>query len=244
MHTNATETRARTERAGGIAALYLSLALLAAIPYFLVLVDYPGAATPADKVNLIVDNYPSMYTVYLATYLLFGLAVGVLALSLHDRLREAAPLTSRVTTVVGLTWSFALVASGLIFTYGLTSIHDIAATDFSQSVSIWQAIEPVALALGGGGGELLGGLWVLLVSGLGLKAGIWPKALAWLGVVAGLIGLISVIPPLHDAGIAFGLLEIVWLAWVAGRFLRSQDAPGVDVPKDESLDPVGTFGEA
>ena len=230
MTVTAVETRAEVDRqkAGGIAALYLALALLGAIPYFLVVVDYPNADTAAGKVELILDHYPSMYAVYLATYVLFGLAVGVLALSLNDRLRAGAPLTSRIATTIGMTWSFALVASGLVFTYGMTTIHDLATTDQAQAISAWQAVEPVALALGGAGGELLGGLWVLLASAAALQSGALSKGLGRLGVMIGLIGLLSVVPPLHDATVVFGLLEIAWLAWIARSLLTVKGTANAD----------------
>ena len=82
---------------------------------------------------------------YLATYVLFGIAVGVLALALHDRLRTDDPVTVRVATLTGLLWSFALVASGLVLTYGMTTIEALGA---SERAATRQAVEPVALALG------------------------------------------------------------------------------------------------
>ncbi|MGH2749838.1 MAG: DUF4386 family protein [Actinomycetota bacterium] len=213
MHTM-TRDDAKPPKAGGLAALYLAAALLAAIPYFLLVIDYPGASTAADKVALIAGNYASMYAMYLASYMFFGIAVGVLALALRDRLRSDAPFAMRAATGIGLLWSFALVISGMVFTYGMTTIEPLAATNHAQAVTTWQAVEPVALALGGAGGELLGGLWVLLVSLVVLRGGGLSKALGWLGVVIGLVGLISVVPPLHDAAIAFGLLQIAWFVWL------------------------------
>jgi hypothetical protein len=215
------------QKAAGLAALYLALALLAAIPYFLLVVDYPGATTAADKVALIADHYASMYVVYLATYVLFGIAVGVLALALHDRLRTDGPITVRVATFVGLLWSFALVASGMVFSYGMTAIEALAV---SERAATWQAIEPVALALGGAGGELLGGLWVLLLSVVVLRGATLPRALGWLGVVIGVVGLTSVVPPLHDAAIAFGLLQIVWFAWLGVLLLTTRQLSDRDRP--------------
>jgi hypothetical protein len=201
-------------RIGGAAALYLALALILAIPYFLLVVDYPAASSAADKVALIDDHYPSMYVVYLATYVAFGIALGALALALRDRLGTRAPFTMRIATGIGLLWAIVLVASGLIFTFGMTVIEDLAATDPAGAVSAWQAIEPVALALGGAGGELLGGLWVLLVSVVALRSRGLPTALGWLGVVIGVTGLMSVVPLLSDAAIAFGMLQIVWFGWL------------------------------
>ena len=86
-----TRDDARRQKAGGVAALYLALAYLAAMPYFLLVVDYQGATTAAEKVALVVGNYASMYAMYLATYVFFGIALGVLAFALYDRLQARAP---------------------------------------------------------------------------------------------------------------------------------------------------------
>jgi hypothetical protein len=223
-----TRDEVRWQKVGGVAALYLALALVAAMPYFLVVVDYLGASTAAEEVELIVDNYPSMYAMELATYVLFGLALGVLALALWDRLRSDAPFTMRVATAMGLLWSFTLVASGMVFTYGMTTIDALAVTDRAQAALTWQVVEPVAQGLGGAGGELLGGLWVLLVSLVVLRGGALPRALGWFGVVIGVVGLISVVPPLHDVAIAFGLLEIVWFVWLGSVLLATKATVAAD----------------
>jgi hypothetical protein len=211
----------RGQKAGGVAALYLALALVGAMPYFLLVVDYPSATTAADKVSLVVENYASMYAVYIATYVLFGMAVALLAFALHDRLAAAAPLTVRAATAVGLLWSFALVTSGMVYTYGMTTIVDLHGTDPVQAEQTWQAIEPVAMALGGAGGELLGGSWVLLLSLVALHARAFPRTVCWLGLVIGVLGVASVVPPLQSAAIAFGLLQIAWFLCVAWILVRT-----------------------
>jgi hypothetical protein len=204
----------RRQRAGGWAALCLALAYLAAMPYYLLVVDYPGATTAADKVTLIVGHYGSLYAMEFVTYVVVGLTLGVLAFALYDRLRAGAPFAARLAVAAGLLWAFALVASGLVLTYGITTVETLAQTDRAQAESVWQAIEPVALGLGGAGGEILGGLWVLLVSWVALQDRVLPRALGWLGVAIGAVGLASVVPPLHDLAYAFGLLQIVWFVWL------------------------------
>ncbi len=219
-----TSTRddARRQKAGGVAALYIALALLAAMPYFLLVVDYLGAVTAAEKVALVVANYASLYAMYLVTYVFYGIALGVLAFALYDRLQARAPATMRVATAIGLLWSVALVTSGMIFNYGMTTVVALAKTDPAQARLVWQSIEPVAQALGGAGGEILGGLWVLLVSVVALRSGALPRLLGWFGVVIGVAGLASVIPPLHDAAIVFGMLLIAWFAWVGVALMTTK----------------------
>ena len=123
-----------------------------------------------------------MRVMYLVTYVIFGVVLTVLALALYARLRDGAPLLAQAATAVGLTWAFVLVASGLIFNAGAAAVVGLHDASPAQAVSAWQAIEPVAQGLGGSGGELLGGLWVLLVSVAALRTGGLPKVLDWLGV--------------------------------------------------------------
>ncbi|PKQ19540.1 MAG: hypothetical protein CVT66_09480 [Actinobacteria bacterium HGW-Actinobacteria-6] len=215
-----TKQDAKGQRAGGMAALYLALAYLVAMPYFLLVANYEGATTGAEKLAVIVSNYGGMYAMYLITYVFFGVVLGALALALYDRLRVHAPATARIATAVGLLWSFALVTSGMVWNYGMTTAVALAKTDPTQAQVVWQSLEPVADALGGAGGEFLGGLWVLLVSVVALRSGALSKALGWLGIIVGVTGLTSVVPPLHDAAYAFGLLQIVWFVWVGVSLLR------------------------
>jgi len=229
-----TRDYAKRQKAGGVAALYIALALLAAMPYFLLVVDYLGAKTAAEKVALVVANYTSMYAMYLVTYVFYGIALGVLAFALYDRMQARAPATMRVATAIGLLWSFALVTSGMIFNYGMTTIVALAKTDPGQARLAWQTIEPVAQALGGAGGEILGGLWVLLVSVVALRSRALPKLLGGFGIVLGATGLASVVPPLHDAAIVFGVILIAWFVWV-GMALTMTKATAAGVESNGSI---------
>jgi hypothetical protein len=211
------------QKAGGLAALYLALAYLIAMPYFLVAVDYLGATGPLEKVTLLAEHQGSMSAMYLITYVIFGIVLAVFSLTLYRRMKDGAPALIQAATVVGLVWSFVLVASGLVFNYGMETVAALYETNPAQAVAVWQAIEPVTEGLGGAGGEILGGSWVLLVSWAALRAGGLPKTLGWLGVAIGLMGIASVVPALRDVGMIFGALQIVWLAWTGIVMLRATE---------------------
>jgi hypothetical protein len=209
------------QKVGGLAALYLAAAFVAAMPYFLVFVKYPSVVDPAEKVAMLVGNQGSMRVMYLVSYILFGIVLAVLALALYARLKDGAPLLAQAATAAGIIWAVVLVASGLIFNAGVAAVVGLHGTDPAQAVATWQAIEPIAQGLGGSGGELLGGLWVLLVGVAALRTGRLPKALNWLGVAIGAAGLLSVVPALSEAAYGFGLLVIVWFAWLGIAMLRA-----------------------
>ena len=90
-----------------------------------------------------------------------------------------------------------------------------------QAVSAWQVIESVALALGGSGGQLVGGVWVLLASAAALRAKEFSTALNWLGVAIGTAGILSTLPALGVLEVVYELLMIVWFGWLGIAMLRS-----------------------
>jgi len=220
----------RQQKVGGFAALYLAAAYVVAMLFFLVFVKYPSVTDPVEKVALLVGNQGSMQAMNLISYVIFGVVLAVLALALFPRLKDEAPTLTLAATAVGLIWAVALVASGMIFNAGMAAVVELHAASPTQAVSAWQAIEPVADGLGGSGGELLGGLWVLLVSVAALRTGGLPKALNWLGVAIGAAGVISVVPALRDLGYVFGLLQIVWFVWLGVVMLRTTSRPA-EIPQ-------------
>jgi hypothetical protein len=84
----------------------------------------------------------------------------------------------------------------------------------------WQGIEAVTGGLGNGNGEILGGLWTLLVSLAALRAGGLSKGLNILGLITGTVGIFSIIPGLTDLTGAFGLSQMVWFVWLGIVLLR------------------------
>jgi hypothetical protein len=215
------------QRAGGIAALYIAVAYLAAIPYFVFMVNYPGVVDPIQQVLMLRDNYASMYWMHVFSFEFVALALIVVTLAIYQRLREVAPSTARFATVVGLIRAGLLLASVMVFNYGMGAVVRLYATAPAQAVSAWQVIEPVAQALGGSRGEILGGVWFLIISVVALRAKVFPRALNWLGVVVGTAGVLSLVPALGELESVFGLLGIVWFLLLGIVLLRTRpDAEG------------------
>ena len=210
------------QKYGGFAALYLAVAYLIGMALFLIVLDYPSIADPAQKVALLVEMQAVTFATNLLIYVVFGVALIVLALALHDRLRAGAPALMQVATALGIIWAGALIASGMVANAGIAPAAALYAADPAQAARFWQGIEAVASGLGNGNGEILGGLWTLLVSLAALRAGGLPKGLNVVGLLAGAVGIISLLPPLTDTltGV-FGLSQIVWFVGLGIVLLRS-----------------------
>jgi len=209
------------QKSGGFAALYLAVAYLVGMVLFLVVLDYPSITDPAQKVALLVEKQMVIFSTNLLMYVFFGVFLIVLSLALYDRLKAGAPAIMQVATVIGIIWAGSLIAGGMVSNAGIAPSVALYATDPAQAALSWQGIETVASGLGNGNGEILGGLWTLLVSLAALRAGALPKGLNILGLLVGAVGIISLIPGLTEVmtGV-FGLSQMVWFVWLGIVLLR------------------------
>jgi prepilin signal peptidase PulO-like enzyme (type II secretory pathway) len=120
----------------------------------------------------------------------------------------------------------------MIANIALDTVADLHETDPAQAEAVWSALDSVKNGLGGGN-EVVGGLWVLLISWTALQTNALPRALNYVGLVAGVAGIVTIIPALEVIGAIFGLGLIVWFVWV-GIVLLGRDSsraahPGPDL---------------
>jgi len=209
------------QKFGGFAALYMAAAHLIGIVIFLVVLDYLSITDPAQKVALNVDKQMVIFSTNLLMYVFFGFFLIALSLALYDRLKSGAPAIMQVATAIGIIWAGSLIASGMVANAGLATVVSIYAKDPVQAALTWQGIESVANGLGNANGEILGGLWVLLVSLAALRAGGLPKGLNILGLLVGAVGIITIIPALNALTGVFGLGQIIWFVWLGIILLRN-----------------------
>ncbi len=202
------------QKFGGFAALYLAAAYLIGMVLFLVVLDYPGITDPGQKVALLVEKQAVIFSTNLLIYVFFGVFLVVLSLALHDLLKSEAPALMQAATALGIIWAGSLVASGMVSNAGIAPSVSLYATDPAQAALTWQGFEAVASGLGNGNGEVLGGLFTLLVSAAALRAGSFPKAQNILGLVVGAVGIITIVPQLTDLVGAFGLGQMIWFVWL------------------------------
>ncbi len=210
------------QKFGGFAALYMAAAYLIGMTIFLVVLDYPSITDPAQKVALLVEMQMVTFSTNLLMYVFFGVFLITLSLALYDRLKSGSPAIMQVATVIGIIWAGSLIASGMVLNAGISPVVALYAKDPAQAALTWQGIESVASGLGNGNGEILGGLWALLVSLAALRAGGLPKGLNILGLLVGAAGIISIIPGLTDLMVGiFGLGQIIWFVWLGIVLLRN-----------------------
>ncbi len=186
---------------------------------FLTVLDPYGYEGHVQRVAFLADNQVASYIANLLIYVVFGVVLVVLVLALHARLKNSSPAIMQTATAFGLIWAGLVIASGMIANIGNSTVVGLFSENQDQAVSLWLAIITVQEALGGGN-EIVGGLWVLLLSWAALRAGKLPKVLNYLGVLVGLAGILTVVPAFDVLMDVFGLGQIVWFAWLGIVMLR------------------------
>lgn len=205
------------QKMGGIAALYAGAAYIVGMLGFLLIVGWPD--DPVQQVAVLVENQVIQHILYVIVYQIWAFFLVVLTLALNERLKDDLPAIMLTSKAIGVIWATVVIASGMIFNIGMDNVVNIYATDPTQATTVWLVIASVCDGLGGGN-EILGGVWVLLISWAALRAGGFPRALNYLGIVIGAAGIISALPGLGEVGLIFGLVQIVWFIWLGIIMLR------------------------
>lgn len=229
------------QKMGGIAALFDAMTFVLGFALLFTLLAPAGyfdaGADPLQNAAFLADNQAIMYLWHLTIYVVFGVFLVIVALALYDRLKAGSPAMAQTATAFGIIWAGLVIASGMVANIGSGVVVNLYGSNPAQAASTWLALDVVVRGLGGGN-EIVGGLWVLLVSWAALRAGGLPKALNYLGVLAGLAGILTAIPALAALGVLgalFGLGLIVWFVWLGIVMLRSSPSVIAYSPKERRL---------
>ncbi len=214
-------------KAGGIAALYNAVAYICGMVFFLGLVNYPAITDAHQMITSLQDHESAWYYITLMNYVFFGISLIILASSLKDRLKSFSPCVISIASVIAFVWAGLLIGSGMVFTVGMNTVLKLNASDPAGAALIWQAIDVVHLGLSGNG-EIVGGLWTILISLTAFRSKVFPRGLNILGMIVGAIGIISIIPVLNDIVGLFGIGQIVWFIWM-GIYLISTKVDTTDI---------------
>ena len=212
------------QKFGGFAALYLAAAYLVGMIGFLAVVNVSGVADPVQQVALMADNLAFLYIMYLIVYVVWGIFMVVLALSIYERLKASSPALMQAAAIFGIFWGCVIIISGMIQNAGMQTVVALYAKDPAQAGTIWMTINSVLKGLAGSN-EAIGGIWILLLSWAALRTGALSKVLNYLGLVVGVAGILSLVPALANIFITiFALGQIVWFIWLGIIMLRSNSS--------------------
>lgn len=212
------------QKVGGYAALIEALAYIIGlvVMMFFLNPDNSENLSSVEKLRFILDHKLLYQAWIIIIYVVFGVALIFLILALQKLFEQSTLIIVQAAPLFGYIWSGLVIASAMIENVGLDTVATVFLTSPEQAAQMWKTIDVVHRGLGGGV-EVVGGIWVLLISWAGLKVQILSKPVNILGVIVGCAGIITIIPPLAQAGAVFGLLQIVWFIWIGLILLQSRN---------------------
>ncbi|MCV6630778.1 MAG: hypothetical protein OIF50_13075 [Flavobacteriaceae bacterium] len=154
-------------------------------------------------------------------YIVFGVVLVVLTTVVKEYLKHSDLLIVKLTPIFGYVWSGLLIASGMVSNIGLESVERLFATDREQAILFYQIIEAIGNGLGGGV-EIVGGVWVLLISYGAKKEKLFYTWVNYLGMLVGVAGILSLIPGARVLEVLFGLGQMVWFVGIGIAMLRDK----------------------
>lgn len=218
------------QKMGGITALFHSAAyLIGMVMYFAVLSPIIDANPAAYVAQL--GQYQTMMTIWIfIAYWVSGFCMVVVALALFERLKSGKTAVMQIATVLGIIWAGLIIGSGNLMMHGFDQIAQVYASNPAQAETVWLAQSIVENGIISAN-ELIGGLWILMVSWSALQMKAMPRFLNYFGLFIGVAGIVSIIPAITEVAVTiFGLSMIVWFAWLGVYLLRNQASVAAETP--------------
>ena len=211
------------QKAGGVAALAHSAAYVVGITLALSVVAPMLSAGPAEYLAKLEGMKTLMSLWIFVCYLLAAIALVVCTLALYDRMKNEASILIQLSSAFGLIWAGLIIGSGNLMIYDFGVLADLHRTNPQSALAIWPALKAVEDGLVSGN-EMVGSLWLILLSIGGLTSGKLPKALNYLGIAVAVGGLATLIPWFMEVtgNMIFALGTIVWFIWLGVVLLRKE----------------------
>lgn len=215
------------QKIGGICAISEALIYIIAFIFYLGVLVFPDANTTVqEELNFLSNNYTTLSILNLVSFVLFGVLLVVLVLAIHQRLKSYSVNLANIMASFGMVWVGLVIASGMISNIGLNYVVKAGVKDPENAIQVWSSVSIVTEGLGGGN-EIVGGIWVLLISIISLKGRLLSKPLSFLGIIVGTAGILTVYP-LEIFTEIFGISQIVWFVWIGIIMLRKPLTAAVD----------------
>lgn len=208
---------------GGIASLVEAVLYILGFVFIFSMLKpmVDGSLQEQDRLVFVLENKILIQIWNLLIYVVFGLVLIPLTIAIKEQFQNSNYYGLNVISVLGFIWSGLVIASGMVANVGLSSVEAVFNEHAEQALIVWKTIEIIQNGIGGGV-EVVGGFWVLLISGLGFKQQVFSKGLNSVGLVVGLAGVLTAIPGLQELGAVFGLTQIVWFIWLGVVFLKAE----------------------
>lgn len=221
---NSTTSGVALLKTGGWAAIGMALCYISVAVIFFGLLAVPAGLDSLGRLQFYLQQEYMLVAIgWGIGYLLFGLLLAIVLQALRQAIPQNQSAIAALAERFGNIWVVLMMASGMVALISMDMTLRLVDSSPEQAVALYNTSNLLTNALGGGI-ELVGGLWVLLLSIAGLQQQKrFGKALHLLGLLVGSLGILTVlhtVPYLKDA---FGLSQLVWFIWL-GVLLVTADS--------------------
>lgn len=220
------------QKLAGISAISEGLIYIIAFVYFGAFWSYPIDGSSLEKMTHLAENQLIFSMIYFLMYVVFGVLLAVLVIGMHEKLKHTNNPVVTIGSLFGVIWVGLVIASGMISNIGLAHAIDLMDANPDKAFDMWIIISVITESIGGGN-ELVGGLWVLLISVAAIQADWLPRKLNYLGLLVGIAGIATIYPDELFTEI-FGVSQIVWFIWL-GLFLLTQESENKSIQSTVKL---------
>lgn len=210
------------QKLAGIAAIFQGLIYIAAFVYFGAFWSYPVDGSPVEKMTYMAENQLLFSMIYFLMYVVFGVFLAILVIGMYERLKHKVNPLITIGSLFGGIWVGLVIASGMISNIGLDHAIDLMDANPEKALDMWIIVSVITESIGGGN-ELVGGLWVLMISVAAIQEGRLPRSLNYLGYFVGIAGIATIYPDKLFTEI-FGVSQIVWFIWLGICLLTEENA--------------------
>ena len=214
-----------SQKAAGIGAILQGVFFVIVLVLILAVLPGFGLQGPNDfadpaKVLPFVASQPFVAFWLFPGDILFAVFLILTVMGLHDRLQNNSPALMRLATAAGLVATTLILANGTIG----NSVVQLARSYPQNRNASEAAFLTLSLVSSNGVGLVSGGIfaygwWAVLISWVALRAGTFPKALNYVGMLFGVAGIGAIfILPLGFLGPVVG---IIWCLWLGVVLLRA-----------------------
>lgn len=199
---------------GGIAALLHAAAYIVGIVLGVTLIFPILDANPGQYVAFVAENQTLVYIWNLISYWGSAITLVLMALALYHRLKAGSPALAQTATVFGLIWAALIIGSANLMLRDSGIIASLYGKDPLQAAALWPVLEAVETGIVSGN-ELVGSLWVLLISIAALRNSVFARAFNYFGIAISFAGILTIIPGLVETTrMIFGPGMIIWSIWL------------------------------
>jgi hypothetical protein len=210
------------QKAGGLAALLHAAAYVVGLILGIVVIFPLLGAAPEQYLAFVTENQTLVYLWNLISYWGSAITLVVMVLALYARLKDGSPALMQIATAFGLIWAGLIIASGNLMLHNLGVVAALYGSDPAQAVTAWTALQSVETGITSGN-ELVGSLWLLLLSLAALRTGQLSRGLNYLGVILSIAGMLTIVPALYGSLVmVFGPGMVIWSIWLGIVLLRQQ----------------------